>query len=687
MKFFTINKNQSAVLVTLMILIFLGAGYFFIYMPQNERRIQEQRFSALQNVDLNIHTKIENSISLLNNLLTEYQDQNTAGRERLINYINEYPSTNFKLTAPSGIRVLKSVLLKDSLYRDSAYTLKVNNDTREINLLFSKQQDMKRDSVKVYTIGMKFSFKQFIQFLLPKDIFDDYIVFSKEKSVYESFPAGISYVNQDSLLGIKNGLRSSGIRSQVISGIDYKMFLQPVGFDANNEWVIAGLLSNKHYQNEKTQLPISIMLLLATIMLMGMVAFPWLKLYQMGSKDRLTAFDGIATIFISMILVSLVFFVFFNYNQSFRPIEKNRSVNNLANQIQQAFKNEIDAVFHKLKQLDDIATQNDRISDIVNLNKKSIAVSSGTIAPENLSSISSIVSGINVNQLFWLDKNGDEKINWTSDKMNAPHGNYKSRAYFKRIEEDRAYRFNKSDTSKFFLEQVISWTSGTFRSVISIKSKRSTPDSLVVAALSCNLQSLSNVVLPTGFLYAITDNAGNVLYHSNASRNLNENLLHVFSKSNQLRSCLYANAEGIFDTQYYGSNYQVKVKPVNGLPYFIVIFEDAGFLETMDMEVYSFTFSMLFFFFCFLVLQLFAIFLVSAKKSFFKRQLLDTTWIGPKISCQNEYVLSVVFNGIVIFLLILFFNSSTFLQYFFMLLFSVTIIPLFLNGLFLKPEL
>jgi hypothetical protein len=667
-----------------MTLIFLGAGYFFIYLPHNERRIQEQRFSALQNIDRNIHTKIENSVSLLNNLLNDYQGQTTEGRVKLIKYINEYSSVNFRLTVPAATLASKAVLLSDSLYKDSAYTIKVNNDTREISLLLSKQEELQSDVVMVYTIGMKFSFKQFIQFLLPKDVFDEYVVFSKSKLVYESFPTGISNIKEDSLLGIKNGIGSSGVRSQVISGTDYKMFLQPVGFDANNEWIIGGLLSNKHYQNEKSQLPTQLMLLLATIMLIGMVAFPWLKLYQMGSKDRLTALDGIASIFISMILVSLVFFVIFNFNISFRPSENSDSKNNLAEQINDAFKSEIKTVVHKLQQYDAVASKSRNEFDIVDLDKNSIEVSAGNSPLNNLSELSAIAHGIDINQVFWLDKNGAEKINWTSDKVNAPHGNFKSREYFKKIEEGVEYRLNDKDTNRFFLEQVVSWTSGTFRSVVSMKSKRSVPDSLVVAALSCNLKSLNDVVLPTGYLFAITDNAGNVLYHSDSTRNLNENLLNVFSKSDNLKSCLNANASASFETKYYGNNYEVKVKPLSGLPYFIIVFEDAGFAETKDLETYSFTFSMLFFFFSFLIIQLFAIFLVSAKKSFFKRQLLDTTWVGPKISCEREYILSAVFNGCIILLLILFFNKTTFLQYFFMLLISVTIIPLFLNIIFAK---
>jgi len=684
MKFFSINKNQSAVLVTLIILIFLGAGYFFIYLPYNEKRIQEQRFNALQNIDRNIHAKIENSISLLNNLLTNFQYANEEDRRNLTRYINEYSSASFKLTTPSVMVSKAGGLLGDSLVLDSAYTINVNNNTREISLFLTEKEQQENQDAKVYKIGMKFSFEQFIKFLLPKDVFDDYIVFSKGKPVYESFPAGISYIKEDSLLEQKNGMGSSGVRNQVISGTDYKMFLQPVGFDANNEWIIGGLLSDKHYQNEKSQLPTQMMFLLATIMLIAMVAFPWLKLYQMGSKDRLTAFDGIASIFISMILVSLVFFIFFNYNLPFRPPENNDSKSNLANGIHDAFKHEVETVYHKLEQFDALAAKMEGRHDIANLDKASIAFVNAGAPVDRLPAITEVTKGINLNQVFWLDKNGTEIINWTVDKMNAPRGSFKTRDYFKKINENRGYLLNNKDSGSFFLEQVVSWTSGTFRSVLSKRSARSTANEPVIAALSCNLNSLNNVVLPTGYLFAITDHNGNVLYHSDTIRNLNENLLHVFSKSDELKSCLDASAAGSFFTKYYGNNYYVKVKPVVGLPYFIVIFEDAAYEETRDLQTYSFTFSMLFFFFSFLVIQLFAIFLVSAKKSFFKRQLLDTTWIGPKVSCEKEYILSVVFNSCVIFLLILFFDKTSFFLYFFMLLFSVTIIPLFLNVIFAK---
>jgi len=50
-------KKQVPVLTTLLVIISLGLAYFFIYIPHNEKIIQEQRFRVLQNIDENTHIK------------------------------------------------------------------------------------------------------------------------------------------------------------------------------------------------------------------------------------------------------------------------------------------------------------------------------------------------------------------------------------------------------------------------------------------------------------------------------------------------------------------------------------------------------------------------------------------------------------------------------------------------------
>ena len=75
-RLFGINSKQIGIIATLLVIIFLGACYFFIYVPNNEKTVQERRFRSLQNIDNNFHAKISNDTLLINNLLQEYQNQN-----------------------------------------------------------------------------------------------------------------------------------------------------------------------------------------------------------------------------------------------------------------------------------------------------------------------------------------------------------------------------------------------------------------------------------------------------------------------------------------------------------------------------------------------------------------------------------------------------------------------------------
>lgn len=54
--------------------------YLFGYIPHNEKVIRAQRFKVLQDVD----TKIENSVALLDNLLTAYEPP--TGKEEPVKF-------------------------------------------------------------------------------------------------------------------------------------------------------------------------------------------------------------------------------------------------------------------------------------------------------------------------------------------------------------------------------------------------------------------------------------------------------------------------------------------------------------------------------------------------------------------------------------------------------------------------
>jgi predicted PurR-regulated permease PerM len=97
-KFFTFSRNQGVILVTLLFVLLLGGIYFFMYIPNNQRNLEEQRFRCLQNIENNIHEKIDNSVALLNNLLITYENNDKQyDTTRLKEYIKNYPQQNFTL--------------------------------------------------------------------------------------------------------------------------------------------------------------------------------------------------------------------------------------------------------------------------------------------------------------------------------------------------------------------------------------------------------------------------------------------------------------------------------------------------------------------------------------------------------------------------------------------------------------
>jgi len=740
-KFFSIVRNQKAVFGTLLVLLFLAIAYLYIYIPANEKTVQERHFRCLQNIDRNIHNKIENSDTLINNLLAAYGD---IGLDSLQNYISHYSKDQFTLLGVnildkadknSSVTILSDAnLQKFSLFENVKIpfrTIDTTEKKQKINqeefILRQLKKKGPPDSVS-FQIGIQFKIKQFIRPLLIHDVFDHYVIFynseggdkkpnvnnvmfynsngnekEKEKEnvsnkvVYESFPSGLSFLKKDSILQTKNGIVTPGIRSLNLSGVDYKVFTQAINVDANSEFIIAGLVSDKNYQKEKNQLPSWLILLLLTAALGTIVSLPWLKLYQMGNKDKLTVADGIASVLVSMFLMALLFFVILNYTFSFAlrfnsdyHRDFDSSKDHLANKIISSFSSELNSARNVLMKFDTIHNHFEN-NNIVNLGKPHI-----DFAPEqketrnvhpnyhpfNGSDLPYLRNlnpyGIAVKEAFWLDNEGFEKDNWNTQGYNPPHARFKERDYFKALRKDS---FNFRSDTPFYVDQLISKTRNIFTSLIAVK--KSKGNSFYVASLTFNARSLDSVVMPDGFQFAIIDNKGTVRYHSIASRNLNENLKKEFADSSKLVSCLEAASETTFDAEYYGKLYRVKIKPFTNLPYFVVIFEDDQYADARDTEPYAFSFFMLLCFMGFVLLQYCIVFLASSKRTFFKRQFFDTSWIAPNTLSHHEYNITSIANALIVILLLIVLHFSTFLTYVYLLLYSVTLSGIFLAVLFL----
>ncbi len=726
---FSFTRSQGMIIATLIIILVLGVLYFFVYVPYNQTNLEAKQFRALQTTEQKIADKVENSLALVHNLVRNYRINSLGYDTKAIyKYINNYPKKNFVLSIDTNFVGKGNA---DSLRKVNSLSAR-NRAVARLKKA-GKHNLLKKDTVptedttitfndKILSIGIDtanvqikitYTFKQFMVPILPGDVFDQYIILSQSDVIYQSFPSGITQMVADSLKSRKSAFTNAQVKDVSLSGESYKLFSQQLNLKAASPIIIAGLLSKKNYNKQRNDLPEEAVLFLLLIAVASILALPWIKLYQMGSQDRMTAMDGLFSLAIPMLLMSVLFFAFFSYNSSFRDSTPDfeRISKKMAAAITRNFNAEVASTYNAITGADSVFNGKKlcRPSEkIFTLNfeclkKKRLglliqnpypSITSGmvdsaccveVVTQYNLT-FGDVLRDVKVNQLYQLDSMGMElkTSRVPAGTPNPPPGDFSNRDYFLRLKNNQSLYLGRSSGKPFYIEPVTSWTTGTFTTVMSIPATVKEHPTAPYTALSFDLQALDKPVLTPGFTYCIINMQGKVLYHSDKTKQLNEDLFKEFSEHNTLSAALDAHSDKLFTTKYSGNQYNVYLNPFPDLPYAIVIMEDKSYDNIRAFNHFVFNFSMLFAFFIVLALELFIVFVVSVKKHYYRKHYFDISWIGPDKRFQQEYKLALWGNLITIMLLICWIGHTPFLECLFMLLTASGLSYLFLNVLYAR---
>ncbi|HKR07427.1 MAG TPA: hypothetical protein VJY62_22525 [Bacteroidia bacterium] len=731
MKKISIKKNQYLSIITVCVVGAIAAFYMLAYIPQAENDIITQRFRTLHRIDKNIHEKIENSKVTLGKIL-EGSVKEKGNTQR---FINSLPKDDFLISEVtcSENSIPSSLKNKGSNKKDTTVFDKLNSNpankksagnnpdsTRNKKQLNRNKQAQKesvslsgsadvtteikvQDNEKKFLltstkgkceVSMTYTFESFIKPLLRKNVFDEYVVLSKEgNTVYEEFPAGISFTSKDSLFITKNKVTTSTFRPITIGGIDYKMFLQPVRFDTTNEWIVAGLLTSDRFNSEKRELPASWVLALMLTALIGIILLPWLKLAMMGNREKMNIADGISSFVSALLLMSFIFLVFVKYNYSFRP-DQTDSKRVLGKQIENNIKRDITLAVNQMKKFDSLFCADTLYRrDFVKLPvktvdsiqwKKNIATFKNSVSPpldsKRIDTLVKSIRSFTLSSVFWIDSTGKDRFNWNSDAINpSKASSLLTRDYYVQLKRKNTFSFPVGQVSDFYITQMISPTYNQFRTYIS----RESGCNGFVEVMSFDLSSLANTVMPDGYSFAVINNQGDVRYHADSTLNLNENFIEECSEKTKLISAISSKTEGRFESKYYGQNYKMLVRPIKNLPYFVVVMSDMRFDETRDKEAFGFTLSMMMALFFFLCLIYFIMYKASVRKGKLIAISNVTEWVLPRYGMRGCYILAFAANILVIALLICFMQrDASFMTYLFIMLSASVMSPLFLNLLY-----
>ncbi len=171
-----------------------------------------------------------------------------------------------------------------------------------------------------------------------------------------------------------------------------------------------------------------------------------------------------------------------------------------------------------------------------------------------------------VESVFWVGSTGEFKVFQSHDPYPWKYVDLNEREYVSRIRAGETL-IRERDGSKFWIQPIYSWTSGDNAAVLSMKSGVSptegqNPNRPTVAALEVKLPSVTDVGVPPGMGFAVIDQEGEVLFHSDARRNLRENFFKETNRDGRLRQAVFARVTTQFDGGYWGKDRHFYIAPL-----------------------------------------------------------------------------------------------------------------------------
>ena len=641
-----INKSRFTFVIPVVILIAVFfIGYYFYYIPTNKADVQKNGFLILQNIQKSIVKKNLDLQNLYESYFNESSDSLVSLQSVLTK--NNIPGIvhglSDSLTNQNGVDTTKDYVSPRAVGR-SFLTTGIQGD----NLVYS----LKR-SHQVSRIFLPAS-----NVLSPvlesqkNELFESYLIIDKKNGIiYKDSALGIvSDISIDSLLP-SNTAAYASVKDIKQQDVDYKMFSYPFQF-ANDDMVLCGFVSTKEYNTRLHEIPVSFVYTIVIAFLLLLIFLPIIKFYLIGDDETIKVVDitlSAVSFIVGPALFTLILIqVLLLWAADMRA---KSNLDSLSSQIERSFTRDILKAYRQLDILDSLNFAECWTANHFQEGDAPADVSNQVFNYFRLHQNEPEVD-YNFNQIFWISPSGRQKIKGQVGSDQLLFNDVSTRRYFSVFKDSRGYVLPGTKDEFFGFEPVNSWTDGLFRMIIS---KRSRIKNGVIVAVSTQMPSVMQTILPPGFGFCIIDESGNVQFHSDMNRNLQENIIDKMSPSRSIKEAI-SSRQGAYlnDIKFYGKTNAANIVPISKIPFFLITFYDKGYIVPIAMRI--FTFALLFCLLSFLIY--FLIWVALFRKSSYVNPVVYSPmvffkWAIPKIEAAQFYITGRNFlTGYILFVLL-----------------------------------
>lgn len=549
-------------------LLCMAVGFYFYYnvvLSKNEDDLKQRSFRGLNRIATNISGKLES-----------YAQRNAP------NFLNRYVPDSARidrdLEREYGLQADPLGPPEDTVHKHKpAHVKQKGLDSFYIRLAGQWLFGFSNGNGKSATMPVS----DFLKPLLRKDLFQHYFLAYRDTLIFNdlSFPDTLLRSIR-SLIFQKDStkdqrLKANAVETISIGGLDYRLFVIP--FKGLNKYplLLGGFLPDQEYRSEKNYIPIYAILWLVIGIVMVSLMFPLLKVILMHRSEQMQLGNAISTLAslhilsAAVILVLVHIFVYFN-------MRKNVVDNNLmrlADSLQHTATSEIADALREIAHDSALFT-----SDPAHY-RKDLVIREG---PDASGSPTIGAYYPFFTHVIGTDSAGENNFIWTTEDFSSSRINVSDRDYF--IAVTRGQLIQWDHLPPFMFTAISSWSSTEKLAILATPIRT---DSLRVLTLSGQFHSFFQNVFPDGYGFCITDRQGNVLFHQDRNRNLNENLVEECDNNATLQSLLQTRSADKFEARYSGTTQRFFVRPFTGLPYFIVTFRDMRTIWSEDLDVLS----------------------------------------------------------------------------------------------------
>ncbi len=553
--------NKLPVYLLVVVLGALMSYYYFVFVPQNEQRLNEHADRLLDNKAKSVIEKYkgyDNAIATAQRTYflkwyfrifsqasaIYFKEQNG----KLYFSQNSFLGQTDKITRSDFRAAVVDSSLRPEIHGPEPGSRNLNIwqvNNGNFHFIYEPSGDfVSLDSSKIVHPYLWLSIEEFTSNLKSNDFFSDLFLLSinEEEKTAESSISGFvpdgSVLDRSKLGLVRFAIQDSiklfgtGFFTIKISGQFYKSYVKRLKLKRGLDVYLVGLVSQSEFHRQASEVPAWFVVFCLLLALMLLFLLPVLKLFSLNRHERLSAADARLSV-ISMILCSSLVTIIVIGSYIFWVLDYGRMDTKLA-KLSQVISDSTHSQVQSLQKAlaySSLLAQNDPIKNLNHFHEKNKSI---TKFNEVFSLTVNGKAG-SVTNLF--DEAGTKKFDFNHFPVQL-----NSREYYQNVVKAVA----NGQKNYFYIQFINSFTSGQSEVAISTF----WPKDSTVKVITSRLPSIIKSIIPSPFKFAVINKKGDTQFHSEWSELQSENFVSECHNNPTLVAHLENDIKGSVEFTY-----------------------------------------------------------------------------------------------------------------------------------------